>query len=39
MAHFVRQLVSHRENMMELLNSLVCSSDDLDMLIKVVSTC
>jgi len=36
MAHFVRELASLRENTMELSNGLVCSRNDLDMLIQVV---
>jgi len=39
MVHFVRELVSHKENTMELSNGLVCSCDELDMLIEVVCTC
>jgi len=39
MAQFVRELVSLRENTMELSNGLVCSPDELDMLIQVVCTC
>jgi len=38
-AHFVREVVSFRENTMELLNGLVCSRDVLDMLIQVVHPC
>jgi len=39
MAYFVRELVSLTENTMILLNVLVCSRDELDMLIEVVCTC
>ena len=39
MAHFVRELVSLRENTMELLNGLVCSREELGMLIWVGCTC
>jgi len=36
MAHFVRELISLRENTMELMNGLLCFCDELDMLIQVV---
>jgi len=39
MAHFVRKLVSFMENVMELFNRLVCTGDELDMLVRVVCTC
>jgi len=39
MAHYVRELVSLWENMMELSDGLVCYRYELDMLIQVVCTC
>jgi len=36
MKHFVRELASLRENMMDLLNGLLCSRNELDMLVQVV---